>query len=1076
MATYIPGVQSYMPDMKPFTPDYQFLGNILDVKTNRYNTNYKAINDLYSKVVYGDLSRKDNQETRNHFAETLAPQLQKVSGMDLSVMQNAEAARAIFKPFFEDDLIVRDLVVTRQYMNEMDKANMMQTSPSDEVREQYWDVGVKKMQYEMEDFINASPEEAMQMRAPKYVPDADLYQRGKAYLEGQGYDVKIDYVDPANPQWIVTRKNGELVTKQAMFDMQQALLDDPMVQNAYYADAFVKSRDFANSGMQEGTFANVKDGQAAWANQTINEYEQKLAAQNVMLQEDAKQERSVLNTWDNYKKEDGIIPGSKEDEQLTELEKRYDATIARLNKNKNVLADTRGVQSDNLDSLLNRAYNIIMQTNMNTDLMAAATQWASTHSEVSLKENPFEKQRRQFAHDFEKQKRKQIFEWQKKMLDKYLPDAGKKGKSGSSKSGDDENPQVKAIRDLIIQGGPQQSGDPLTLAEGYAGTGSIIDKIKNNVYVKNQEVLNMKQDEFLDDGLNAAINLYTQMYKNDRNVYSPFKTGITGTPEEIKKELMAKPNEAAKFINDMYNVINVSDGGTFADGAGPGMAGKPEIKEGIKKLREVMANLITLENMENNLDEHNAENYQRFITMGADSPVGKHAQVVQKALKSGIPSIMHEDSRGKAVPYTYAEYLPILMEYAKRIGINNLSGHNLNDNGTKPFLLENVPVSPRATGRRVLSPQEQMDYRTRVYQQHAANRLMQTEAKDGNLFYDIWKGQNDAFIRANDGTYNMPTEDGSVMFPIFNVQMAFEGYTPEQMNVGDIVQTTSYKSFFNPLAIESSMDGAKEYLTFSEQYKNKGAKSEYVIDFYNDKGQKFQQTLAKEVMDELIARVRTAATDPKTTKGEIPKMDITYIPNVNPSIGALTKNSDGDKTEAIKDAAGYLIRPDAAFMKKIMAGRTAKGETGSSPTLIGSADIAGYNNILFTFKKEKDMNEKAYSSQEAFSTTLYEVENSENKIVPYEYPMGGKMALYKNHMGQLMVDFTMSQYNAQTGNHEYIPTQTKNLTQEWLQTGVGPNWYDFKVNQLQQVLEDNASTQSTMEQQNKQEKSNILKK
>ena len=67
MATYVPGVPQYLPEFKPFTPDYKFLSNVLDTKTNRYNTNYKQINDLYSKVVYGDLSRKDTQDIRSIF-------------------------------------------------------------------------------------------------------------------------------------------------------------------------------------------------------------------------------------------------------------------------------------------------------------------------------------------------------------------------------------------------------------------------------------------------------------------------------------------------------------------------------------------------------------------------------------------------------------------------------------------------------------------------------------------------------------------------------------------------------------------------------------------------------------------------------------------------------------------------------------------------------------------------------------------------------------------------------------------------------------------------------------------------
>ena len=86
--------------MEPFTPDYKFLSNVLDVQTNRYNTNYKAVNDLYSKVVYGDLSRGDTQQMRAQYAENLGPKLQQISGMDLAMAQNAEAAQAIFQTFF----------------------------------------------------------------------------------------------------------------------------------------------------------------------------------------------------------------------------------------------------------------------------------------------------------------------------------------------------------------------------------------------------------------------------------------------------------------------------------------------------------------------------------------------------------------------------------------------------------------------------------------------------------------------------------------------------------------------------------------------------------------------------------------------------------------------------------------------------------------------------------------------------------------------------------------------------------------------------------------------------------------
>ena len=62
MATYVKGAQQYTPDIKPFTPDYKFLSAVLETKTDKYDSNFKATNDLYNKVVYADLSRIDNKD------------------------------------------------------------------------------------------------------------------------------------------------------------------------------------------------------------------------------------------------------------------------------------------------------------------------------------------------------------------------------------------------------------------------------------------------------------------------------------------------------------------------------------------------------------------------------------------------------------------------------------------------------------------------------------------------------------------------------------------------------------------------------------------------------------------------------------------------------------------------------------------------------------------------------------------------------------------------------------------------------------------------------------------------------
>ena len=122
MATYIKGVKDYVPQLEVFKPDYKFLSDVLTVRQDRYDTNYKSINDLYSKVVYADMSREDNIEQREQYANQLSNGLKQVSGLDLSLQQNVDVAKGLFKPFFENKSLLKDMAFTKQYKKNMQYA------------------------------------------------------------------------------------------------------------------------------------------------------------------------------------------------------------------------------------------------------------------------------------------------------------------------------------------------------------------------------------------------------------------------------------------------------------------------------------------------------------------------------------------------------------------------------------------------------------------------------------------------------------------------------------------------------------------------------------------------------------------------------------------------------------------------------------------------------------------------------------------------------------------------------------------------------------------------------------------
>ena len=418
MATYVPGSEQYLPDIKPFTPDYKFLSAVLDTRQDKYNTNWQATNDVYNKVVYAGLSRADTTEQREQYVNNLAPSLEKIAGMDLSLAQNAQSAKAVFAPFFEDKLIVKDMVKTANYQKQMSYANRLQRSVDFDQRDLWWADGVKELQYRMEDFINMSPDQAMDAKLYTYTPDADLGKMADKMLSEMKPPLKMKFdhfgKDPdvqnadgsitkgkVNGDWIITTTNGEAVTGPALAMIQERLQDDPRVQNAYRTQAYVAGRDFAAEGMAEGAFGSVEEGQNAWAVETIKRIEENNNRDITDGTKKLAQQQKSTVRWSNYQQTNGIIPGSDDEKTMKEAQSAFDATSARL-QNRMKIRDVAATSSPDLESNLNRAYQLLQLTNMHGDMLKAAKAFSMRDMESTMRVNEYAKQSKQFEYDMAK--------------------------------------------------------------------------------------------------------------------------------------------------------------------------------------------------------------------------------------------------------------------------------------------------------------------------------------------------------------------------------------------------------------------------------------------------------------------------------------------------------------------------------------------------------------------------------------------------------------------------------------------------------------------------------------------------
>ena len=186
MATYVQGYKMYDREPTPFVPDYKFLSNVLETRQNRYDQNYKAINEAYGRVVYADLSKPENQETRDQFAKQIAPKMAQISGYDLSLRQNADMAKGIFTPFYEDKNVLRDLTNTANYKFGMRYADMLSRSPDKEQRDMYWQTGVDDLNIQLEKYLAAPLDQALNIGIGNYVPNPNLYEYALKLLDEQG--------------------------------------------------------------------------------------------------------------------------------------------------------------------------------------------------------------------------------------------------------------------------------------------------------------------------------------------------------------------------------------------------------------------------------------------------------------------------------------------------------------------------------------------------------------------------------------------------------------------------------------------------------------------------------------------------------------------------------------------------------------------------------------------------------------------------------------------------------------------------------------------------------------------------
>ena len=406
MATYLQGVTDYIPQFQPFQPDLNFYANVMQTKQTQYDSNWKALNKMYGQYYHADLTRDGNIAKRDSYLKNAEFQLQKISQLDLSLEQNVAQATQVFKPFYEDKGLMKDMAWTKNYNNQLNRAEIFRNSTDPDDQKQYWEAGVRGMNYLKDEFKEASEGDALGFQNAEYVPYVNVVERAQKVAKEA--DLSVEKVDfSPDGRWIVKTKNGKELTEplQKLFEAQ--LGSDPAIQSVYRMQAYVDRKDYAygNASMFGG---DRNKAEMKYLENSFNVLKQRSDLRYKQLQSNSTVYDKKIKDLEEQMKNGKASPDAADILEQYKMNKDInDKVLARAEEEQKILSGSQSSTATtengfknpygDLRTLRYKVDNGMASMLMQKDLDEAANIFAYKDAEMDIEANPYaileEKQR-----------------------------------------------------------------------------------------------------------------------------------------------------------------------------------------------------------------------------------------------------------------------------------------------------------------------------------------------------------------------------------------------------------------------------------------------------------------------------------------------------------------------------------------------------------------------------------------------------------------------------------------------------------------------------------------------------------
>lgn len=589
------GQEIYSTQLSPDSnPGLQFDLQVTGGLQEKYDSAYNQASLMYGSILNAAVTREDSGKIKEEYLQKVKQDLKRLGKIDFSISSNVKAAASLFDGIYSNKNLVKDIVWTRNFNDELARAEMLKNCTDPEkCGGQYWDEGIKFMQYKREEFMKANPNEALRFEDVPYVPYNSVIDQALKTMKESGLSMEYDHIEGG---YKITTKNGDQLKSPLTALFNKTLGSDPKFIEMFKVKAYVQRKDWAYSKLNLGEYSSEEEASLNYYNELTKSTLSKLDTLGDQLAGDSGYLDQKLTALQEAYKAGSFQEGSDTFNYMSQLQELKAST----NTAQSFLQQLKSIsESGNKSALSSLLESSDMQQAFNffdSEINQAVDILAFKDYKQTMEADPFALKAVDHKYRLAEQAQKFSFDVRLENLDaanafdlaKYKAEHGGEDGAGDASKTDAYNKATQKAKNYdsmleaynkFVSKDPTNRGNTSFedfKALGKNKSGSLYKDYKRSVDEATNEYLELKRDSNLKavkldlpiqypEAVTAA-NLNSKEYQDNNGGYENFvesqfnylieRYGVTPTDEQmyrIGQKMQAEPTRSMNSI--FYSVI-----------------------------------------------------------------------------------------------------------------------------------------------------------------------------------------------------------------------------------------------------------------------------------------------------------------------------------------------------------------------------------------------------------------------------------------------------------------------------------------------------------------------------------------